>query len=66
MKISPTSGRRYMPVQAGLALLVQYLMSGMGYCPKECFGHIDVLHYSVSLYNFVAGGRFVNPGENPA
>ena len=52
--------------QAGLSLLVQHLMSGMGACRKDFFGHADILHCSVPLYNFVAGDRFVNPGENPA
>ena len=52
--------------QVGLALLVQHLMVGMGTCWHQLFGHFDILHYSVPLYNFVAGDRFVNPGENPA
>ena len=30
--------------QAGLDLLIQYLMSGMGYYRKEFFGHADILH----------------------
>ena len=52
--------------QAGLSLLVQHLMAGMGACRKDFFGHADILHCSIPLYNFVAGDRFVNPGENPA
>ena len=52
--------------QAGLALLVQHLMLGMGIFCRHIFGHADLLHCSAHLYNFVAGDRFVNPGENPA
>jgi hypothetical protein len=52
--------------QEGLALLVQYLLSGMATCRREFHGHADLLHVSIPLYNFVAGDRFVNPGENPA
>ena len=52
--------------QVGLALLVQHLMVGMGTCWHQLFGHSNILHYSVPLYNFVAGDRFVNLGENPA
>ena len=52
--------------QEGLALLVQYLLSGMNVCRRDFHGHADLLHVSVPLYNFVAGDRFVNPGENPA
>jgi len=52
--------------QDGLACLVQHLMADMGNCRREFLGHSDILHVSVPLYNFVAGDRFVNPGENPA
>ena len=52
--------------QEGLALLVQYLLSGMATCRWEFHGHADLLHVSIPLYNVVAGDRFVNPGENPA
>ena len=52
--------------QAGLSLLVQYLMAGMGVCRREFFGHAEIIHCSVTLYNFVAGDRFTNPGENPS
>lgn len=53
-------------LQEGLALLVQYLMSRMGYCHKEYFGHVDILHCSFPLCNFVVGDKFVNPRETPA
>ena len=36
-------------------------------CRQTDLGQSDLLHYSIcsiSLYNFVAGDRFVNPGEN--
>ena len=52
--------------QEGLAILVQYLMSGMQICRHDFMGHADLLHVSIPLYNFVAGDRFTNPGENPA
>ena len=52
--------------QAGLAMLVQYLMGDMRVCRRTYLGHSDLLHCSIPLYNFVAGDRFVNPGENPA
>ena len=52
--------------QQGLAMLVQYLMGDMASCRRTYMGHSDLLHCSVPLYNFVAGDRFVNPGENPA
>ena len=52
--------------QEGLALLVQYLMSGMQVCRRDFMGHADLLHVSIPLYNFVAGDRFTNPGDNPA
>ena len=51
--------------QVGLALLVQYLMGGMSVCPHDFLWHSELLHYSVPLYNFVAGDWFVIPGENP-
>ena len=52
--------------QSGLAMLVQYLMGDMTSCRRTYLGHSDLLHCSIPLYNFVAGDRFVNPGENPA
>lgn len=52
--------------QEGLAILVQYLMSGMQICRHDFMGHTDLLHVSIPLYNFVAGDRFTNPGENHA
>ena len=41
-------------------------MSGMEVCRHDFMGHADLLHVSIPLYNFVAGDRFTNPGENPA
>ena len=52
--------------QAGLALLVQFLMGGISVCHRDFLGYSDLLHCSIPLHNFVAGNRFVNPGENPA
>ena len=51
--------------QAGLANLVQHLISGMAGYQRDYMGHYDLLHCSVPLYNFVAGDRIMNPGENP-
>ena len=52
--------------QAGLALLVQFLMGGISVCHRDFLGYSDLLHCSIPLHNFVAGNRFVNPGKNPA
>ena len=52
--------------QTGLALLAQYMVSGMSNYRKEFSGRANIMHCIVPLYNFMAGGRFVNPGENPA
>ena len=52
--------------QSGLAILRQYLMKDMRSCRRTYLGHPEWLHCSIPLYNFVAGDRFVNPGENPA
>ena len=52
--------------QSGLAMLRQYLMKDMRSCRRTYLGHPEWLHCSIPLYNFVAGDRFVNPGENPA
>ena len=38
----------------------------MGKCRRDFLGHADLLHCSTPFFNFVAGDRFVNPGENPA
>ena len=51
--------------QEGLATLVQYLMSGMRVYRGYFMGHVDLLHISIPLYNFVAGDRFTNHSENP-
>ena len=48
-----------------LANLVQYLMSCILVCCRDFMGHADLLYASITLYNFFAGDRFVNPGENP-
>ena len=50
----------------GLENLVQHLMSCMVLCWRNYLGHSNLLHCSVPIYNFVAGDRFVNPGENLA
>jgi len=52
--------------QEGITTLIQYLMSGILVCRQDFMGHTDLLHVSIPLYNFVAGDRFVNPGENLA
>ena len=52
--------------QSGFSLLSQYLLTGMGECRRDFLGHADLLHCSTPFYNFIAGDRFVNPGENPA
>ena len=52
--------------QEGLVTLVQYLMSGMSVFRCNFLGHADPLHVSIALYNFVAGDRFINPGDDPA
>ena len=52
--------------QEGLALLVQYLLSGMATYRCDFHEHVDLLHVLIPLYNVVAGNRFVNPGENLA
>ena len=57
MAVTPTK-------QEGLATLVQYLMSGMRVYRGYFMGHVDLLHISIPLYNFVAGDRFTNPSEN--
>ena len=45
--------------------LVTHLMSSMPDYRRDFQGHTNLMHYSVPLYNFVAGNRFVNLGENP-
>ena len=55
----------YTNKQSGLAMLVQYLMGDMTSCRRTYLSHSDLLHCSILLYNFVAGDRFVNMGENP-
>ena len=52
--------------QEGLAILVQYSISGMLVYRWDFIGHANLLHVSIPLYNFVAGDRFTNPDENPA
>ena len=52
--------------QSGVAMLVQYLMGDMTACRRMYLGYSDLLYYSILLYNFTAGDRFVNPGENSA
>ena len=52
--------------QVGLSLLSQYLLTCMWECRRGVFGQADLLQYSTPFYNFVAGDRFVNPGESPA
>ena len=39
-------------------------MSGMAVYWRDYLGYSNFLDCSVPLYNFVAGDRFVNPGEN--
>ena len=52
--------------QVGLALLIQYIIAWMIVYHPNYLGHSNLLHCSVLLYNFVAGGRFANLGENSA
>ena len=52
--------------QAGLANIIQHLMSGMSVYWRDYLGYSNFLDCSVRLYNFAAGDRFVNPEENPA
>ena len=52
--------------QAGLALLVQFLVGEMSVCHRDFLGHSESLHCFIPLYNFIASNHFVNPGENPA
>ena len=52
--------------QEGLAFLSHYLITGMELCRHDFHGHTQLLHTGGALYNFIAGDRFVNPGQNPA
>ena len=52
--------------QIVLANMVQHLMSGMAISRRHYLSHSDLLYCSVLMYNFVAGDRFVNPGESTA
>ena len=52
--------------QEGLAILSQYLLSGMESCRRDFHGHTQLLRGGGALYNFVAGDWFVNLGTNPA
>ena len=45
--------------QTGLTLLVHYLMPCISICQRGHLGHSNLLHCSVTLYNFMAGDRFV-------
>ena len=47
--------------QSVLAMLVQYLMGDLTDYRRTYLGHSDLLHFSIPLYNFVTGDRFVNP-----
>ena len=38
----------------------------MGWCRHNLHWHANLLHVGGSLYNFVEGNWFVNPGTNPA
>ena len=51
--------------QEELVTLVQYLMSGIYVYRWDFFGHANLLHVSIPLYNLFAGNRFVNPGDYP-
>ena len=47
-------------------ILVHFLMVGMKKFRHDFMEHADILNVSILLYNFIAGDRFINPGENPA
>ena len=44
----------------GLVLLLQFLLTGMSACQSTFYGHADLLHISLPLFNFVASGAFTN------
>ena len=52
--------------QEGIAILYQYVVTGINEFRHYFHGHSQLLHVGVSPYNFVVGDRFVNPGQNPA
>ena len=49
----------------GLALLLQFFLTGMSACQSTFHGHADLLHISLPLFNFVARGAFTNHGKHP-
>ena len=52
--------------QEGIAILSQYILTGMELCCRDFHCHAKLLHVEGGLYNFFPGDRFVNPGMNPA
>ena len=52
--------------QEGLVTLVQYLIPGMIVFRRYFLDHTVLLHVNITLYNFVAGDRFINLGDNLA
>ena len=52
--------------QEGLVTLVQYLLPGMIVFRWDFLEHTDLFHVNITLYNFVAGDRFINLGDNLA
>ena len=49
-----------------LELLLQFFLTGMSACQSIFHGHVDLLHISLPLFNFVARGAFTNHGYHPA
>ena len=45
--------------QEGLAILVQYLMSGMTVCYRDFLGRADLLRVSIAIYNIVIAIKFL-------
>ena len=52
--------------QERLATLIQYIAPGMTVFRCNFLVYADLLRVNISLYNFVVGDRFINPGDNSA
>ena len=50
----------------GLALLLQFFLTGMSACQSIFHCHSDLLHIYLPLFNFVSRGAFTNHGNHLA
>ena len=50
----------------GLDLMSQFFLTGMSACKLEFHGNADLLHISLTLFNFVTKGAFTDHISHPA